>query len=126
MRGFRAELLLLHGASQLKWFRHLIRTPPGCFPLEFSGPAQWGADSRGSPELSGCLEYFVYCATSKESRSGLKWMVSWTDGWVLLPGSLVDLLDPLGLVSLSDPVHRKEVKRSTSVWTLTLSVTNLY
>ncbi len=34
-RELRVEPLLLHvERSQLRWFRHLIRMPPGCLPVE--------------------------------------------------------------------------------------------
>lgn len=45
-RECRVELLLCVKRSQLKWFGHLIRIPPGCLPLE----SFWAPTGRRSQD----------------------------------------------------------------------------
>jgi len=51
-------LLLRVERSQLRWFGHLIRMPPGRLP--FSGHIQLGGDPRADPAPAGGITYLVW------------------------------------------------------------------
>lgn len=56
-KEFREEMQLLHiERRKLRWFRHLLRIPPGCLPLEVSWahPPGWSAQSRQRGRIT-CL-----------------------------------------------------------------------
>lgn len=62
-REHEVEPLLLHiKGNQLRWFEHLIRMPPRCFPLEVfpdTGHIQRWGDPRVDPGFTGGITCFI-------------------------------------------------------------------
>lgn len=63
--------------TQLTWFEHVIRSPPGHLSLKRSAPRRLGGDSGADPRLAAG----IFCLIWPGNTSGCLRMDGWGDGW---------------------------------------------